>query len=174
MSGRSRAIAVYHEGAAYPRLESWARNGDSFLKKLVRKVANFVRYQRNPRSASYMEELARENFPGISEIVIVEPGGHRPKIEWDGLEELVFLWPDPTGIGWKMVEAECLRKRKDGTRVWVLNGRRRRFEFDSPIARKLRRRRLWETSLVFEVLFSILIFTIAPCLWLFDLLRGKR
>jgi hypothetical protein len=171
---RDGTLAVFHEGAAYPRLEAWARRGGSAPRKLVLKIANFVRNQRNPRNLSYMVALAQERFAGPLEIVSIPAGPSIPAVAWSEAREVVLLWPDPTGIGWRKIEAECRRRVPRQTTVWVLNGRRRQFPFDSPIFRKMRRRRWMETSLVFQTAFALAAFTGAPLLWLADLLRGKK
>jgi len=167
-------LAIYHEGVPYPVLQAWAENGSGRLRSSVRKLAGWLRNQRNPRSGDYMERLARERFPQLDKVVCVGPDRRLPEISWAEVQQVILLWPDANGIGWKPIESQCLRSLRAGGRIWILNGRRRQVELGSEVYRSLKRRRTLEVSLLLNIVTSAVVIPLAGVLWLFDLVRGRR
>ena len=167
-------LAIYHEGVPYPALQAWAEKGSGRLRTSVRRLAGWLRNQRNPRSGVYMERLARERFPQLDKLVCAGPDGRLPEISWAEVQQIILLWPDANGIGWKPIESQCLRNRRVGARIWILNGRRRQVELNGKVYRKLKLRRKLEVSLLLNIVTSAVVIPLASVLWLADLLRGKR
>jgi hypothetical protein len=129
-----------------------------------------VVWKANPRSLQYMRERFAEAAPDGTLV----DAGPRLADAVRGAERVVLLYPDAIGLGWERIERTVLAAKAAGTRIEVLNGRRRRFAFDARTRRALRVRRVLERTMLAELLVAPVIIGMAPLLWLADALRARR
>lgn len=89
-------------------------------------------------------------------------------------DEIVLLYPDPLGLGFRKVEIELFGLKGQGASLVVLNGRRRHFELDEATYRGLRLRRLVKMLMAGEVPLVAIFLLATPFLLVIDLMGGKR
>ena len=140
---------------------------------MVLRVARLTTYQRNPRPLSYMEAIARIQFPDLERVIHITDPRQIAKLPWEFLRECVLLWPDPCGAGWLPIERQ-VRQSAGLCRVTVLNGRQRRFDFDSRLHRQMRFRRMVEKSHVHHAVLAAVFLIVTPLFWLSDAIAGKN
>lgn len=88
--------------------------------------------------------------------------------------EIVLLWPDAIGSGWRPVERVVFRWKSHDARISVLNGRRRRFELDSRALAGFRVRRVVEHMGFGEIALAAMLILALPFLVVWDLTRGAQ
>lgn len=89
-------------------------------------------------------------------------------------ERIVLLWPDGNGYGWFWVERRTLAWKAGGTKVTVLNGRRRCFDLTMRVWSTYCFRRFLERFWVGELVFSLLFVMVSPLILAWDISRGRR
>ena len=167
-----RTIFVYQEAAAYPILTRLGYRIPG-LAGLVRKMDRHVLYRRNPRGRDYMFSVASEKFPEFGPAALVSPD-EIDGVDWSSIAQIVFVWTDANGLGWSPVEKHIFRAANQGTRLVVLNGRRRIFDLTRREWRTLRRRRLLEKTFAMDLAATAAFLVVTPFLLVLDLARGKR
>ena len=152
-----------------PELPVWLPSGPfAPALELLRRGS---RYKRNPRDAAYMRALLEETYGGGAAVVAapaLAPAALR------GAREVVLLWPDGNGFGWASVERRVQAWKSRSCRVFVLNGRRRRFELTPAIRAAYLVRRMLERFWVGELAFSLVFLIASPLLVSWDLLRRRH
>jgi hypothetical protein len=89
-------------------------------------------------------------------------------------DEVVLLWPDAIGYGWRAIERRVFALRRAGGGVFALTGRRRHFELTPALLALFRARRLLERLWLGEALLAAGLLLSAPVLIAWDFARGKR
>lgn len=158
-------------------------------------IRDFIlHFRANPRSASYMLELASEfknnHAEGAAAELLVDESLQAEITEkqrawfphiftsftFDELSKknydtIVLLYPDPLGLGWEKVES-ALKKIKTA-QIIVINGRRREFIWDQEARRRLAYRRYLAKAGWMEALLAPWLWITACLFYLSDLLGGK-
>jgi hypothetical protein len=128
-------------------------------------------FKANPRPAAYMRALLAEHWPQARLVDV------RSEPHWagalTGAERVVLLYPDAIGIGFGGIERRLLRLEPHGV-ITVLNGRRRVFELDRRVRRRLLLRRFLERSMLIECILGVGMLAATPFLVCLDLARGRR
>jgi hypothetical protein len=88
-------------------------------------------------------------------------------------EQIVLLWPDANGMGWFDIERRVFNGRKPGSRVYVLNGRRRFFELPRKQWRLFRFKRFMEKTFLLEFVVLFLFLLTAPVMALWDSVSAR-
>ena len=172
--GSVNRLFVIRSGAPYPRLERWAGRLP-FLAPVVAAVTRDSIARRNPRDAAYMDRLLADTFPDFAPDRVVRLGDDEARtVDWSAPDEIVLVWADANGTGWGPIERVVLARKRASSRVLVVNGRRRRFVLDAAERRAFRRRRFLEKTLAGEFAFAVVFAVLTPCLWLSDVIRGRR
>jgi hypothetical protein len=131
-----------------------------------------VWYKANPRSANYMRALLRRYF---ADAEWLEVDSHRDWIERvRRAETIVLLYPDSIGLGFGSIERAIMKNKNRASRMHVINGRCRVFEFDRTTRGRLRLRRFLEWTMLPELLFLPAFVVATPLLWITDAIRGRR
>lgn len=149
-----------------------------FLKKgvfrvVVEKMCGLSYERRNPRSESYMRELASTE---LGQDAIVSHWPDVTKQDYSCAEEIIMLWPDGNGYGWFSVERQLISvAQQRGIPLRVLNGRRRSFLVGGlaslvPFWVRRNMERFW----IGEVAFLALFIVATPIMLFWDLSRGRR
>jgi len=144
--------------------------------KASRSPADWYRYavwfKANPRDADYMRELFVERY---AEGTLVDVNR---EARWGEAvaraDTVVLLYPDATGLGFRPLERQVLRAKKNWAAVRALNGRRRDFLLTPSSLAALRLRRTLERTMLAELLFLPVFLCVTPLLLVADLLRGRR
>ena len=171
-SHEAKPVGIYYNGGSYPKLERWAAGGSGILKSAILKIARLTTFQRNPRPLQYMETLAKAHFPDLEKVIDVADMQQIQLLPWSLMTACVLLWPDPCGAGWGPIERQV--RRLAGSRpVLILNGRKRRFDFDGKIFRQMRFRRFLEKSHIHQIILSVIFLVVTPVLWVVDSILGK-
>jgi hypothetical protein len=118
-----------------------------------------------------MTALFRSHFPNGT-IVNVEDGRIPPEVTASA-DNIVLLFPDSIGMDFGDIERNVAR-RGPSRRVLVLNGRRRFFNLDAPMRRRLAWRRFLEATRLPELAFFAVFLVATPVLLLVDALRRQR
>ena len=194
-------IAIIQDFPAHRALP-W---GFSHLARLVPSLARwwdhrgwFTFYEANPRSLSYMVEMAARTVPSTlatSPIDLVILGGAdetvgadlphpfdavhrlddgRSLVRWsDGRKVMtaILLYRDAIGIGWGQTEQALLGA---GRELYAVNGRRRFFGVDAAMRRRLKVRRVLSVSRIPEIVFGAAVIVVGSVLALVDAARGRR
>ena len=105
------------------------------------KLYRVVSQRSNPKSREYMITLLNQKFPD-AELVEVSQLYSNDKI--------ILLYPDSIGLGWKKIEANLMQKFQV---ITVLTGRKRLFDLNSTVHRRLLFRRFIEVTFLPEILF---------------------
>jgi hypothetical protein len=152
----------------------------SALGRALNKLARGSRYKRNARTPEYMRQLAADVLGDDCELVDAEgrllnrrPGAAIAE-RIAAASEVVLLWPDATGYGWRPIERRVFALRRRGARVFALSGRRRYFELTAGVLASFRARRVLERFWVGEVLLGTALLLAAPALVAWDFARGRR
>jgi hypothetical protein len=176
MAMKSATVFVFHDGKVYPSLERWSRQRPhSVLGRTILKLSNHVRIGQSTRSREYMKTLAQSLFPEFqaSAKLTVGEDGFLPQIDWQRTSEVVLLWPDANGMGWRHIENQVFRNAPSGTRITAVNGRRRRLALTRSRLAGLRWKRGLEKTLAFELAFTVAFVLITPVLILSDFARRR-
>jgi hypothetical protein len=120
-----------------------------------------------------MEHLAGTVDPEFDS-TRVRDGGAIANYDWAAADRVVLLWPDANGVGWSQVEKNVFRRIGSNTRLMVLNGRRRFFELSRGRWLVWRLRRFLDKWFIGDLFALVLLLSIAPVLWAFDRLKGRR
>ena len=172
-----KRLFLFHQGKAYPRAERlFADKPRSGLQGKIKSLFHMLELRRNPRTLAYMQALAKEAYPDCApnDICALEEGDDLPDIDWNSIQEIVLLWPDANGTGWRGIERRVLGHRTATTTVTALTGRRRSFALNRWTLLSFRLRRLLEKTFAFELAF-VLFFCVASSIVVpYDLLRGRR
>jgi hypothetical protein len=131
-----------------------------------------VEFKANPRTEDYMLDLLRERR-GSARLVRWEDDPD-PAAALSEADEVVLLYPDATGIGFRPIEARVRRLAGPQAKLTVINGRRREFPLDRRTRRGLLLRRAAERSMVGELCASLVIIALTPVLLAIDYARGRR
>jgi hypothetical protein len=129
-----------------------------------------VVWKANPRTPEYMRARFAEAAPGGR---IVAPGAGMADALREA-DEVLLMYPDAIGLGWRAIERDVVRRAAPGADVAVLNGRGRRFALDARTRRALGLRRAMEWTMLLELVAAPLIVGLAPALWAVDAIRGRR
>jgi hypothetical protein len=154
--------------------------GRTPLRRGLNKLARAGRFKRNARTPDYMRQLAADVLGRDCEILDGEGGllDERPAVgvaeRVAAAGEIVLLWPDATGYGWRLLERRIFALRRRGARVFVLSGRRRHFELTPAVLASFRTRRALERLWLPEVLLGAALLLGAPALVAWDFARGRR
>ncbi len=128
-------------------------------------------YKANPRDSEYMKALVAEKYPAADWV------DASLVADWVGqialADRILLLYPDAIGLGMISLELKVRRVKKNWTDVVVLNGRRREFRLSSGAWFGLCLRRLFEWSMLPELIFLPLFVVVTPVLWVFDWARGR-
>jgi hypothetical protein len=176
MALKSESVFVFHNAKVYPSLERWSRQRPhSVLGRTILKLSNHVRNGQSIRSREYMETLAQSLFPEFqaSAMLTVEEDGFLPQIDWQRTSEVILLWPDANGMGWRGIENQVLRNAPSGARITAVNGRRRRLALTRGRLTGVRWKRFLEKTLAFELAFTVAFVLITPALILSDFVRRR-
>ena len=161
--GSDDRIFIQYSGPAYPCLAKLFGS----RRRLINALATHISHNGQRRTQDYMEALASHHGAGairsVSGIAELPPIGSGT--------DVVLLWADANGLGWRPLERKLLRS---GARVSVLTGRGRLFELTPRRWRAFQYRRVLEKYLVGEVLFTIVFFLITPWLVAWDWMHGRR
>lgn len=155
-------------------------------------------YYANPRSPEYMADVARE-FARDSNaghvILLTDPeldavaaagswangtARHTRRLreatagEFDGhhADAVVIIHPDPLGMGLGRLERTLLEKFP--TQTFALNGRRRFYQVDSPVARSLAWHRFLAETRIVEALLSLALWPVGLALATSDMLSKRK
>ncbi|HET6865346.1 MAG TPA: hypothetical protein VFH80_05460 [Solirubrobacteraceae bacterium] len=131
----------------------------------VRRYRTMVEFKANPRDEAYMRALFAERYAD---------GRLGGPADVSGAEQIVLLYPDAIGVGWRPVERAVMRRAAPGAELRVLNGRRRDFVLDRRARFRLELRRLFETALIGEAAATVTFVLLTPVLLARDVLRGRR
>jgi hypothetical protein len=131
----------------------------------LRRYRTMVEFKANPRDEAYMRRLFAERYP---------EGTLGTADDVGAAKRIVLLFPDAIGVGWTHVERRVTELGGGIVEVRVLNGRRRDFVLDRRTHRRLRLRRLLETTLGAEVIATVLFVVMTPPLLAWDLVQGRR
>ena len=123
------------------------------------------------RDREYMMALFTSHFPNGT-VVDIEDGRIPPEIGASA-DNIVLLFADAIGMDFGDIERNVAR-RWPSRRVLVLNGRRRFFDLDAPMRRKLALRRILEATRLPELAFFAVFLVATPVLLVIDALRGRR
>jgi hypothetical protein len=174
-AGRTARVAVL----AFPDRQALPR-ARTALGRALNKLVRVGRYKRNARTPAYMRQLAADMLGHDCELVDAEGAllGERPGAEIGeriaAASELVLLWPDATGYGWRPLERRVFALRRRGARVFALSGRRRYFELTPAVLASFRVRRVLERFWLGEILLGTALLLAAPALVAWDFARGRR
>jgi hypothetical protein len=149
----------------------WSRIPDNGRRTPVALYGRALKLKANPRGEDYMRELFESTHPG-GEFVNADA-----RTGWEGATrdaaQVVLLFPDATGIGFSGI-SWAARKLVQGSRLTVLNGRRRSFPLDAAWRRRLAVRRIIERLMLGEAAALIGFVAMTPVLIMFDLARGRK
>jgi hypothetical protein len=159
----SDRIFIQYTGSAYPGLTRLFGS----RSRLINALSAHISHNGRCRSEEYMR--ARAACQGAITICAVTRLAELPPIGPGA--EVVLLWADANGVGWRPVERKLMRS---GARISVLTGRGRSFELTPRRWRMVQYRRLLEKYLVGEVLFTIVFFAMTPWLTGWDWIHGER
>lgn len=123
----------------------------------------------NPRNEEYMRALVSERFPD-AEFRSYENGMNIENR--DGTGEVILLYPDSIGQGFKEIEDRMLRDFPG--KVRVLNGRRRLFPLTPRTLKRLRFKRFVERTMLGELCFLIAFVILSSFFVAVDFLKGRR
>jgi hypothetical protein len=154
-------VFIQFTGPLYPVFDKL------FGPRLGRALTRHIALNGRARSPEFMRELAAAH--GAGTIVTIAAPAELPALPPGS--DAVLLWPDANGLGWRPIEKKLLR---GGVRVWVLSGRRRRFELTRRCWRAFEYRRVLEKYLVGEMVFAAAFLLMTPFLTVWDLLRGRK
>jgi hypothetical protein len=144
---------------------------------VIAKLRRVERYKRNSRPPDYMRDLVRVMIQLRCELIEV-PIGLDPKLvvtaeRLEAVQEIVLLWPDAIGYGWRQIERTVFASKRPATRVSVLNGRRRRFPVTRRSLLTFRVRRAIERLWLGEIALAAGLLLTAPILVAWDAIRGR-
>jgi hypothetical protein len=157
------AIFIQFNGPAYPGLARVMGNRN----RLIGVLSTHIAHNGRCRTIEYMNALPAEH--GARDVRLVTRASELHPVRHGA--EVVILWTDANGIGCSPLEGALKRQ---GARIWVLNGRRRLFELTPERRRHLLCRRALEKFLLGEVLFTMVFFLVTPGLVAWDAVRGRR
>lgn len=120
-----------------------------------------------------MEALAAATIEGFDSSMVVE-AGELDRVDWKAVRDVVFLWPDAIGVGWRGIEGDVFRRLPASARVMVLNGRRRYFNMREHGRAGFLWRRTLDKTFAFEFVFLAGFLLGSPVLALVDRVRGRR
>lgn len=126
-----------------------------------------LKHKSNPRTRQYMEKLLIDKFPG-AKIYEVKPNELIPQSLIASSDQVVLLYPDAIGLGFRKIEKSLQLSRSPA----VLNGRKRCFNLDTKTKVRLYYRRFLARTMLPEMLFTLLFLVSTPVLLAIDLLRG--
>ena len=145
---------------------------ESFGQSLSQYYKRAVYFKANPRDEEYMKSIFEERFPTGEFIDCLAD------VEWTKVKKadmVVLLYPDAIGLGFCNIERKLNRNiNRRNTSIYILNGRRRFYEFNFKTRICLYCRRVLERYMIGEILVSCFIVVLTPLLWLWDQLRGRR
>lgn len=136
--------------------------------------ASLLRIRRNkanPRTREYMKTLFTQSFEGERFIDIAEDPGWAQAAQ--GSDQIVFLYPDSTGLGSGRLNAQTKEWLEEGRTILILNGRWRLFRLDARQNRSLRIRRFMEQYLIGEAVFAFLFVLLSAVFFVEDRIRGR-
>lgn len=125
------------------------------------KLHTVVCLRSNPRTQAYMLNLLKTRHP---DFILTEVN----KIPTDS--EILLLYPDSIGMGWKAIENVCSSKSKN---LKVLNGRGREFNLDDSTRLKLLWKRFLEKTFIPEIFFAPILILTGLILGITDKLTGR-
>lgn len=132
----------------------------------LRKFNRVLCLKSNSRPKEYMKNLFNEIYPEGKFIEI--DNNFKKYKEYFENNKIILLYPDSIGIGFEKIE-----KYLKGSKVYVLNGRKRKFKLSKGMKIRMKLRRFLERTMFLEFIF-IPIFIISTAIFLFmDLLRGR-
>ncbi|WP_447983605.1 hypothetical protein [Nitrospira sp. Nam74] len=160
-------LLIYHKGQAYPEAR-WIPIPS--IRRLLTKLGGYHQYRGNPRSLAYMNELIRCQMGTVD---LVPRHDLSLLSQVSTFEQIVLLWPDANGMGWFDIERRVFNGRKAGSRVYVLNGRRRFFELPRKQWRLFRFKRFMEKTFLLEFVVLFLFLLTAPVMALWDSVSAR-
>lgn len=92
-------------------------------------------------------------------------------IDLKGADQVVVVYPDALGLGWRSLEKHLL---STGKPILVVNGRRRVFSLDRAASREMRFRRFLAETRVVELLLGVVVVGIAFVFAVYDFVSGVR
>jgi len=123
------------------------------------------------RDREYMMALFNSHFPSGT-VVDVDDGQIPPEVA-SSADNIVLLFPDSIGMDFGDIERN-VAVRCPSRRILVLNGRRRFFNLDAKMRRRLALRRFLEATRIPEIVFFLVFVVATPVLVVVDALRGRR
>jgi len=174
-SNPARRVAVLYDAHPYPWLASLAARLNSrgfgrFVERLVVDSAS----RRNPRPQAYMRALLQTDPGGVAALVeCAGPEALDPQAV-SSADEIILLWPDGNGCGWRPLERAIFRHKSPSATVRVLNGRRRAFELSRAAWQGYVWRRALEKSLVGELAFFVVFLVSSPFMVAWDAITGRE
>jgi len=131
-----------------------------------------VWFKANPRSADYMKELFKNNYP---EGLFVDTNDNPDWIDsLSGKNNIILLYPDSTGLYFSGFEKSVFRRIAPGCEPVALNGRKRTFSLNRKTLSELRLRRFIERFMIGELIAVCGFMIITPAFVITDFLRGRR
>jgi hypothetical protein len=165
----------------YKRKGSWWRLRDFLLQ-----------YRSNPRSIEYMLNLAKEfsddyfkqtncvdllfsekfkeNIPQKPASIYKHIFHSIDEIKGKKYDAIILLFTDAIGLGWENIESNLPAGQQ--APIFIINGRRRIFKFDTQSRRALQLRRFVARAWWLESLFGLFIIFCSVFFWLHDLVFG--
>jgi hypothetical protein len=155
----------------FPDLDSGPTAG------VLAKLRRVERCKRNSRPPDYMRALVRAMISLRCELIEVpvslDPGLVVTAERLEAVQEIVLLWPDAIGSGWRQIERTVFAYKRPATRVSVLNGRRRWFAVTRSSLLTFRIRRAIERFWLGEIALAAGLLLTAPILVAWDTIRGR-
>ena len=170
-----------------------------FIKKALLWKSRVMYSRSNPRDFAYLLNLLREFKTRLRHEIVVDlllpfplaaplpedlqgpvhklwefPSGHHERSQMideigkRDFDSVIFLFPDPIGLGWGRTEK--LVARLGIPNRYVLNGRKRFFEWNAQSRRKLTWRRFLEHAWVVETMLALLAVIVSIPLVIYDAL----
>jgi hypothetical protein len=123
------------------------------------------------RNRDYMDALFRSHFPRGT---LLELDNRQvPTDVIDRAKTIVLLFPDAIGMDFGGIE-RVIASRCPWKRVLALNGRRRLFQLDARMRRRLALLRFLEALRIPEMIFLLVFLVATPALVLFDMMIRRR
>ena len=171
----SSTVAIEYWGHPYPFLARLVERGRGrALHRFLHKLTIDSISRRNPRNREYMLALMANSGLGESQLLTAASNAATfDRARLAAAKDIVLLWPDGNGTGWRSVERLVFAEARRDARIFVLNGRRRRFELSAGAWRGFLWRRAVEKTLLLEFVFSVVFVVTSPFLVLADVLRGR-
>lgn len=146
---------------------------DYWKNKNLKNIYNKgVHFKSNPKNLDYLKMILKNKINDF-EIVTIKNESGLNTIDFDKYDEIVLLYPDSIGLGWRNVENLLFKKTDEMKNICMINGRGRTIIFNKVNLFSLRVRRFLEKTLLAEIIFTLFFVVFTPVLLIRDLFNGK-